>query len=401
MRIKHQLLLTHGLLVILSLVIVLINVIAYKGMDSDASLINRSGKLRALSYNMTQLSNQINNHDYASNNTSLSSLQERINEFDSTLVMLSDKKNHSSMDLNYNLAVERFQGVADKWDKVFKPSYLKILENKSSDELCTQINNEIDSYVNDINEMVTSYSVYAKGKIIKALAVNGALVFFIILVALYSFTSTNRRIQRPMKALMHELKELSLIDDDLPKQLKSINTDELSEMSQYFNEMMYDQLTKTFNRRSGLAKLSKMLQYDNRRRLEMSLCFIDVNGLKMVNDQLGHKFGDELIVSAIDCIKQEIRNDDFIIRMGGDEFLIVFKGINEEVSEKVWDRINNRYQVINENEDRAYIISVSHGIVEYDNFEKSEVELLIKNADDKMYLEKRHIKEELKIKIIK
>ena len=75
--------------------------------------------------------------------------------------------------------------------------------------------------------------------------------------------------------------------------------------------------------------------------------------------------------------------------------------INEEVSEKVWDRINNRYQDINDNEDRAYVISVSHGIVEYDNFQKSEVELLIKNADDKMYLEKKHIKEELKIKIIK
>lgn len=401
MRIKYQLLLTHGLLVILSLIIVLINVIAYKGMDSDASLINKSGKLRALSYNMAQLSNQINNNDHDSNNASLSSLQERIDEFDSTLVMLSDKKNHSKMDLNYNLAIERLEGVSNKWGKVFKPLYLKVLKNESSDELCTQINNEIDSYVNDINEMVTSYSVYAKGKVIKALTINGVLVFFIIIVALYSFTSTNRRIQRPMKALMHELKELSLIDDDLPKQIKNINTDEISEMSQYFNEMMYDQLTKTFNRRSGLAKLSKMLQYDNRRRLEMSLCFIDVNGLKMVNDQLGHKFGDELIVSAIDCIKQEIRNDDFIIRMGGDEFLIVFKGINEEVSEKVWDRINNRYQDINDNEDRAYAISVSHGIVEYDNFEKSEVELLIKNADDKMYLEKKHIKEELKIKIIK
>lgn len=401
MRIKYQLLLTHGLLVILSLIIVLINVIAYKGMDSDASLINKSGKLRALSYNMAQLSNQINNNDHGSNNASLSSLQERIDEFDSTLVMLSGNRNYPSMDINYSLAVEIFEGVVNKWDKVFKPSYLKIVKNESSDELCTQINNEIDSYVNDINEMVTFYSVYAKGKVIKAIAINGVLVFFIIIVALYSFTSTNRRIQRPMKALMHELKELSLIDDDLSKKIKSINTDEISEMSQYFNEMMYDQLTKTFNRRSGLAKLSKMLQYDNRRRLEMSLCFIDVNGLKMVNDQLGHKFGDELIVSAIDCIKQEIRNDDFIIRMGGDEFLIVFKGINEEVSEKVWDRINNRYQDINDNEDRAYVISVSHGIVEYDNFEKSEVELLIKNADDKMYLEKKHIKEELKIKIIK
>lgn len=403
MKIKHQLFLTHGLLVVLALIIVLINVFAYKTMDSDASLINKSGKLRALSYNMAQLSNQINNHNLKNEiyNTNLSSLQNKIDEFDSILLMLSENKTPLVPDLRYNQAIEKFKNIAKVWNEEFKPSYLKIVDNEISDTLCTQINNRIDSYVNDINEMVNSYSLYAREKVIKALYMNAGLLFLIIIVTLYSFTSTNKKIQKPMKTLMHELKELSLFDEEFSKKIKAIKTDEISEMTKYFNEMMYDELTNTFNRRSGLAKLSKMLQYDNRRHLEMSLCFIDVNGLKMVNDQLGHKFGDELIVSAIDCVKQEIRDEDFIIRMGGDEFLIVFKNINEELSENIWSRINNRYKIINEQENRAYIISVSHGIVEYDNLEKSEIELLIKNADDKMYLEKKHIKEELKIKIIK
>lgn len=402
MKIKNQLLLTHGLLVVLSLIIVLINIIAYKGMDSDASIINQSGKLRALSYNMVLLSNQINNQDEGNNNVDLSeNLQRRIDEFDNALIMLSEKKNNSNEGINHNQTIVSLERITKEWNEVFRPSYLKIIKNESTNKLCTQINSEIDSYVNEINEMVTFYSVYARGKITKALAINGGLVFLIIIVTFYSSISTNRRIQRPMKILIQELKELSLIDDEVSKKLKSINTDEISEMSLYFSEMMYDQLTKTFNRRSGLAKLSRMLQYDKRIRLEMSLCFIDINGLKIVNDKLGHKFGDELIVSTIDTIKEEIRDKDFIIRMGGDEFLIVFKDTNEAGAEKVWDRINNRYQVINEHDDRPYIISVSHGIVEYDNFEKSEVDLLIRNADDKMYAEKKYIKEELKVKIIK
>lgn len=221
------------------------------------------------------------------------------------------------------------------------------------------------------------------------------------MVTIYSFVSTNNRIRKPMKALMQELKELSLIDDEVSEKLKSIDGDEISEMAEYFNVMIYDQLTKTFNRRAGLAKLNRMLQYGNRRHIRLSLCFIDINGLKEVNDQLGHRFGDELIISAVDSVKEEIRDEDFIIRMGGDEFLIVFNGIDYGVAEKVWDRVNERYAHINTQEERRYIISVSHGIVDFDNSEKSEVELLIKGADEKMYAEKKHIKEELQVKIIR
>jgi diguanylate cyclase (GGDEF)-like protein len=123
-----------------------------------------------------------------------------------------------------------------------------------------------------------------------------------------------------------------------------------------------------------------MVQYDNRRHLKLSLCFIDINGLKEVNDQLGHQFGDELIVSTVDGIKVEIREEDFIIRMGGDEFLVVFNGIDCETAEKVWMRIKHRYDQINIEENRKYMISVSHGIVDYGNDEISEVELLTQTS---------------------
>ncbi len=172
-------------------------------------------------------------------------------------------------------------------------------------------------------------------------------------------------------------------------------------MSLYFNELMFDQLTKVYTRKSGLAKLSKLVGQDNRRMLHFSLCFIDINGLKMVNDILGHNYGDELIFSAIDVIKNEIREDDYVIRMGGDEFLIVFSNINSQIAETIWERINARYEEINVTEDKPFLISVSHGIVEYEHVNRSRIDDLIKRADDKMYVEKKYLKEAVKINVIK
>ncbi|MBF4692298.1 diguanylate cyclase [Fusibacter ferrireducens] len=401
MKIKNQLLITHGILVVLALVIVFINISTYKSMENDADIINQAGRLRMLSYNMAQISNQIIlENDQIQKDNLASKLKMRIDEFDTTLTLLNGKDMNSNSN-NYPRFSVRLETISDEWHVLLKPAYFSIVNSMPKDKSCEKINGEIDAFVNDINEMVSSYSIYAREKITRALIINGGLVLVIIVVTFYSFISTYKGIRKPLKILMRELKALSLVDDEVSKRLKNMDTDEISEMSEYFNEMMYDQLTKTFNRRAGLSKLSRMAQYDNRRHLKLSLCFIDINGLKEVNDQLGHQFGDELIVSTVDGIKVEIREEDFIIRMGGDEFLVVFNGIDCETAEKVWMRIKHRYDQINIEENRKYMISVSHGIVDYGNDEISEVELLIKSADDKMYAEKKYIKEELNVQIIK
>jgi len=159
----------------------------------------------------------------------------------------------------------------------------------------------------------------------------------------------------------------------------------------------FDSLTKTLNRRAGIAKLNELFPVDERRNFIVSLCFIDINGLKEVNDNLGHKFGDELIVSVAEVIKETIRAKDFLVRLGGDEFLIVFNGIDTEMAETIWQRIVQSYEKINQNENRQYIISVSHGIVDFDNKQKTHVDNLINAADEKMYDEKQNIKAGLNV----
>lgn len=163
----------------------------------------------------------------------------------------------------------------------------------------------------------------------------------------------------------------------------------------YYSE--FDSLTKALNRRAGITRLNKLFPTDERRHVLVSLCFIDINGLKEVNDTLGHKLGDELIISVSDVIKETIRERDFLIRLGGDEFLIVFNGIDVDMAETIWERMVQSYNQINQNEKRPYIISVSHGIVDFDNKQKTHVDDLINAADEKMYLEKQIIKANLSV----
>lgn len=155
----------------------------------------------------------------------------------------------------------------------------------------------------------------------------------------------------------------------------------------------YDGLTKAYNRRAGIKRLDGELSKGN----PVSLCFIDINGLKQVNDILGHQFGDELIMTVVTEIKSILSGKDFVARLGGDEFLIGFVGVSLDSAEKVWAQIVARYEEINETESRDYIISVSHGMVHYGRSQREEIDFLLKEADEKMYEEKKVLKKELNV----
>ncbi|MDR7857458.1 diguanylate cyclase domain-containing protein [Tissierella sp.] len=398
MKMKYRLMLTYGLLVALSFIIVLGNLLIFRTMESDSSFVNYSGKLRATSYKMAQLSNVIINEK---DKIIKDELEKSIQYFDSLLTSLYDGNPTLGMSkLTHKATIEKMEHIKTLWDTRYKIAYSSILKDEDTSSLRI-INEEVGIYVDFIDKMVTSYSENARLKVTRSKSINGFISIITIVAAFLSFNFINNGIRKPFDLLMKNLKELSFADADLAKKIEAISNNEIGVMEGYFNELIYDSLTRVYNRRSGLSKLNRMFQYDDRRQFTISLCFIDINGLKQVNDVLGHKYGDELIVSSVDIIKNSIREHDFIIRLGGDEFLVVFNGINENTAETVWSRIVQAYDKINREEGRPYLISVSHGIVEYNNKQKSELDNLIKEADEKMYLEKRKIKEELKINVIR
>jgi len=397
LKIKKQLVLSHGVLVVLSLLIVVVNIVVYQSLESDAQIVNNAGQLRKLSYNLAQLNSQLNDGQFNQVHI-LDKMQDRFNQFENILLSFQ-QPNHPFQ--NYQDSATRMLGISNRWEKSFKPCYEDFINETGELTTCIEINNNVDDFVRDIDALVQGYSDLSKRKVMIAYVINLIFIIAIIVVTSYSFITTNNQIRKPMTILLNELKDLSHMDENMTKNLKSVESNEIAKMSQYFNEMMYDQLTRAFNRRAGLSRLKRLMETNNSLADKISLCFIDINGLKEVNDKLGHKHGDDLIIQAINGIKNAIRDSDFVVRMGGDEFLVVFCHINEEQAEEVWSRIAKYYIEINAKDDRPYNISVSHGIVDFDTNDHAKIEELIKKADEKMYSEKRVLKDEVKVKIIK
>ena len=170
-----------------------------------------------------------------------------------------------------------------------------------------------------------------------------------------------------------------------------MKNDEIS----YFSE--YDVMTGLYNRRAGLERLGRLYRDTVKKSSIMSVCFIDINGLKEVNDHFGHEAGDELILSVVGGIKQNVRQDDIVIRLGGDEFLIGLPGLGQEAAEKIWQRIKREYDEINDMYNRKYVVSASHGMHTFSFDSSGDMDAVINQADEKMYQEKKRIKKDLNI----
>ncbi|BBE30153.1 GGDEF domain-containing protein [Tepiditoga spiralis] len=152
----------------------------------------------------------------------------------------------------------------------------------------------------------------------------------------------------------------------------------------------YDELTHLYNRRIVMNFLNELIKLSNREHNKFCVCFADVNNLKKVNDTLGHDYGDDLIKTVARILKETVREVDIVGRIGGDEFLILFPKCDKENAEKIWNRINKKFEEINSTNEKKFKVVVAHGIEEYQN--KMNINELIKIADQKMYEDKKRLK---------
>ena len=364
----------------------------------DANFINYAGRLRIMNYKMAHLSHEILLKE--DNEALKKELLATMAEYERTLIIIYKGYPIEKLKkLNHKPSLEKIIEFNNIWHGSHKDLYFAIINDNSRDSL-NKINSTISDHVNEIDKMVSDYSSHAENKVKNAIIRNGLTIILIILVAVYSFISVKNKIRKPMEKLLRELDAMDLIDDQLASKINLSQKDELATMSSYIDELLYDGLTRTYNRRVGLSRLSALIEGESK-DLHFSLIFIDINGLKEVNDILGHDAGDQLINNAVDNIKETIREEDFIVRLGGDEFLVALIDVNREKAEEIWSRILMKYDKINRNSDNPFIISASHGIVEYKKGDQYTLEDLVKIADKKMYEEKKRIKEDPNYKIIK
>ena len=146
-----------------------------------------------------------------------------------------------------------------------------------------------------------------------------------------------------------------------------------------------DMMTGLYNRATGLAMLEKQLQLAERNGYPVTVCFIDIDNLKEVNDQHGHMVGDQLIITASHIINNNVRESDFVLRMGGDEFVTVFPQCSQLEAQLIWKRIIEK---IDENDDMSALgikISISYGLAEFTPGSGIKMGELIDKADAAMY----------------
>lgn len=144
-----------------------------------------------------------------------------------------------------------------------------------------------------------------------------------------------------------------------------------------------DGLTKLFNHRKIIEILNDEIRRAKRYKSNLSVLMMDIDFFKKVNDSYGHRFGDTVLEKISQCITETIRDTDLAGRYGGEEFLVVFPGVDEEEAKQGAERIRrNIEKVVFEN---GFHTSVSGGVIQF--FDESAGEL-IEKADRRLYCAK-------------
>jgi len=147
----------------------------------------------------------------------------------------------------------------------------------------------------------------------------------------------------------------------------------------------YDFLTGLPNRNSLKDKVDEAIEIADSIENMSAICFIDIDGFKKVNDTLGHYAGDEVLKSVVYRIKNIIRDRDSMLRLGGDEFILIFSDLSsKDELDRVLERISAKVKEPIIIDNQVAKVSLSIGIALYPQ-DTTTVSELIAYADKAMY----------------
>jgi len=178
--------------------------------------------------------------------------------------------------------------------------------------------------------------------------------------------------------LQYKTQELQLLNESLEHIVKE-KTNELENLA------FYDTLTQLPNRHNFYNYLERTLSRNKITREAFALFFIDLDEFKIINDTLGHDFGDQVLIEAASRLRASTRVDDFIARISGDEFIIVIKqAVSETKLAKVANNIIQSISQAYSFHDTQAFLSCSIGISLYPQ-DGENTHTLLKYSDLAMY----------------
>lgn len=163
-------------------------------------------------------------------------------------------------------------------------------------------------------------------------------------------------------------------------------------MESYKVKAETDLMTGALNREAGLNFLKESMMNSIVQSYDLTVAYIDINDLKLVNDKYGHKEGDLLIKKITEIIETNLRENDVVTRLGGDEFMVIFKKCDVHQARKVWYRIQDDIFKFNASGQFVFPVSASVGFTEYHPRKHNNVIQLIHEADAAMYEQKKTLK---------
>jgi diguanylate cyclase (GGDEF)-like protein len=175
--------------------------------------------------------------------------------------------------------------------------------------------------------------------------------------------------------------------EDTEARLATIHQRAVDDTQRTRRRAQIDPLTEAYNR-FFLEELRPTLA---REPLGGAIVLIDVDGLKTINDLEGHEEGDKAIWTVAAAIKKLIRGDDFLIRWGGDEFLVILPGMDEEVAKKRFYMLPSKIEEVRQSPRaaRAYrkFLTASVGVTPFST--RVPFDMAIESADRLMYERKK------------
>ena len=148
-----------------------------------------------------------------------------------------------------------------------------------------------------------------------------------------------------------------------------------------------DSLTGAYTYAYLENEFERLASTADRDKRKFALVFIDLDSLKKVNDTMGHLYGDKLLTLLVDVFKRNLRKSDFIVRYGGDEFIVILWGSGRNEAVHTVERIKRIFEdeslkKIGGDKDNPH--SFSYGVAVYPD-QGRELTKLIKEADSEMY----------------
>lgn len=162
----------------------------------------------------------------------------------------------------------------------------------------------------------------------------------------------------------------------------------LQERVEQLDELAHqDSLINLPNRRGFMRELERLIARVERYGINAAMLFVDLDGLKIINDTFGHRAGDEALIQVANLLAKGVRNSDVVARIGGDEFGILLEASDEEDAHETATRLVEQIcscEFIHDGD--AMPLSVAIGVGMIDAFDTAQS--VMERADEAMYARK-------------